>query len=172
MTELVNTHDYVQWAIELCANRHKTMMDPDSFLKMNLTDVLRSGKAPMVIASLALGSYQQRLAEKFDITPGAEMKAAIVAAQQHHISVWLIDRDIGITLKRVYRNVPWWRRCTCLPVCSPAPSAPKKSAKMISKNSNKAICWESTFTQFAEDANDLFIPLIQERDPVYGRTAH
>ena len=35
---------------------------------MDLLQVLRRGKAPMVTATLALGAYQQRLAEQFGIS--------------------------------------------------------------------------------------------------------
>ena len=61
-------------------------------------------------ANLALGAYQQRLAEQFDIEPGAEQRAAVHYALENHRPVLLIDREIGVTLKRVLRNVPWWKR--------------------------------------------------------------
>ena len=68
----------------------------------------------MVVANLALGAYQQRLAEQLGIEPGAEMRAAIRAAEPEKLPVLLIDREIGITMKRIYRNIPWWRKINLL----------------------------------------------------------
>ena len=75
------TYDCV--AIELCANRHRGMVDPDAIGKLDLFEVIRSGRAPMVTAMLAMGAFQQRLAEQFGIEPGAEMRAAIDGANRH-----------------------------------------------------------------------------------------
>ncbi|HID82144.1 MAG TPA: hypothetical protein EYP51_07230, partial [Thiotrichales bacterium] len=106
--QLCNTGEYDDVAIELCESRHTALKDPDSLAKMDLLKVIRSGKATMVMASLALGAFQQRIAEQFGIEPGAEMKAAMQAAQEYDLKLHLIDREIGVTLKRVYRSVPWW----------------------------------------------------------------
>src|SRR5690625_2488229 len=57
-------------AVELCESRYRAMVHPDTMSDMDLFEVFRQGKAGMVAASLALGAYQQRLAEQFDIEPG------------------------------------------------------------------------------------------------------
>ncbi|MCB1575737.1 MAG: TraB/GumN family protein, partial [Xanthomonadales bacterium] len=110
VTRELNEGDYDAVAVELCPSRYAAIVDPDAMARMDLFQVLREGKGTMVIASLALGAYQQRLAEQFGIEPGAEMRAAVDHALEHHKPVWLIDREVGTTLKRVYRGMPWWRR--------------------------------------------------------------
>jgi len=85
-------------------------MNPDALAKMDVIQILRQGKGAMVVATLALGAYQQRIAEQFNIHPGAEMRAAIDLAREKGLPVILIDREISITMKRIYRNVPWWRK--------------------------------------------------------------
>ena len=110
VSRLLQSGAYDAVAVELCPSRHHAIVDPDALSRMNLFQVLRQGKAPMVTASLALGAYQQRLAEQFDIEPGAEMRAAIHEARIAHLPVLLIDREVGTTLRRCYRSVPWWRR--------------------------------------------------------------
>ena len=120
VTKLIESGEYQTVALELCPSRHHAIVNPDAMSKMDLFQVLKDGKAPMVMASLALGAYQQRMAEQLGIEPGAEMRAAINSAKQKKLEVELIDRDIGITLKRIYRNIPWWRRYSgidILPVC-------------------------------------------------------
>ena len=60
--ELLATGEYDGVAIELCPSRYNSMVDPDSLAKMDLFQVFKEGKASMVIASLALGAYQQKMA--------------------------------------------------------------------------------------------------------------
>ena len=101
-------------AIELDAGRFAALTEADRWAKMDLFRVFREGKAGMVAANLALGAFQQRLADQLGIEPGAEMKAAIEGAREAGLPLQLVDRDIGVTLRRVYANVPWWQRLTSL----------------------------------------------------------
>ena len=72
---LENRYDAV--AIELCPSRHHAMIDPDRIAKMDLFQILRDGKATVVIANLALAAYQQRIADEVGVEPGAEMRMAV-----------------------------------------------------------------------------------------------
>lgn len=162
--ELLDSGDYDAVAVELCASRHAAIMNPTSLADMDLFQVLRSGKAPMVAASLALAAYQQRLAEQVGIEPGAEMRAAIDSAKAHRLSVLLIDREVGVTLKRIYRNIAWWKRFTLLAgIAASAFSREKVSEDDIEKLKEGDIL-ETTFSEFAAEARDLYVPLIDERD--------
>ncbi|HIL93782.1 MAG TPA: conjugal transfer protein TraB, partial [Cycloclasticus sp.] len=79
---LINNNDYDAIAIELCPSRYNALIDPDSLAKMDLFSVIKSGKAAMVTASLALGAFQQKMADELGIEPGAEMKMAADLAKQ------------------------------------------------------------------------------------------
>ncbi|MDE2309119.1 MAG: TraB/GumN family protein, partial [Xanthomonadaceae bacterium] len=97
-------------AVELCESRALGMRDPEALKQMDLFKVIRQGKAGMVAASLVLSAFQKRLAEQSGIEPGAEMKAAMDGAGQRGLPVWLIDREVGTTLKRAWRSVGFWQR--------------------------------------------------------------
>jgi len=162
--ELIATEKYDAVAVELCPSRHKAIVNPDSMAKMDLFQVIKRGQASMVAASLALGAFQQRMAEQFDIEPGAEMRVAIKDAQEAKLPVLLIDREIGTTMKRIYRNVPWWKRFTLFAgLIESVISKEKFSAAEIEKLKEGDVL-ESSFSQFAENEKDLFRPLISERD--------
>ena len=162
--ELLASGDYDAVAVELCPSRHNAILDPDSLARMDLFEVIRKGKVPMVTASLALGAYQQRMAEQFDIEPGAEMKAAVEVARRDGLPVLLIDREIGTTLKRIYRNVPWWKRFYLFSgLMASLVSSEKVSEDEIERLKEGDIL-ETTFAQFADQEQDLFKPLIDERD--------
>lgn len=164
VTRLIDTGDYDAVAIELCDSRHKAIMDPDSLAKQDLLKVIREGKAPMVMASLALGAFQQRLADQFGIKPGAEMRAAMDGAEQHNLFIHLVDREIGTTLRRVYHSVPWWQRMGIFSgLISSVVSREKIEEKDIERLKEGDIL-ESTFDEFAAESGELYGPLIDERD--------
>jgi pheromone shutdown-related protein TraB len=162
--ELIATGKYDAVAVELCPSRHKVIVNPDAMAQMDLFQVIKNGQASMVAASLALGAFQQRMAEQFNIEPGAEMRVAIKDAQAAKLPVLLIDREIGTTMKRIYRNVPWWKRLTLFAgLIESVISKEKFSAAEIEKLKEGDVL-ESSFAQFAENEKDLFRPLISERD--------
>lgn len=162
--ELIQSSEFDVICIELCPSRYNTMTDPNALAKMDLLEVIRSGKASMVTASLALGSYQQRMAEQLGIEPGLEMKTAIKQANDKDLPIELIDREVGTTLKRVYHNVPFWKRLYIVAgLLTSVVSRETVSEEEIEKLKSGDLL-ETTFAQFSEDANDLFVPLIDERD--------
>jgi len=162
--ELLLTGEYDSVAVELCYSRHRAIIDPDALAKMDLFQVIKEGKATMVAASLALGAFQQRMAEKMNIKPGAEMRVAIDMADQLKIPVLLIDREIGTTLKRVYRRVSWWQRMNLVAGLMVSVVSRHEVSEAEIEKLKEGDILESTFTQFAEEAKELYTPLVNERD--------
>jgi len=162
--ELLETGHYDGVAIELCPSRYGSMIDPDSLAKMDLFRVFKEGKASMVIASLALGAYQQKMAEEFGIEPGAEMRMAIEQAEALNCNIHLIDRDVGTTLKRVYSNVPWWKKMGIIGGLLGSVVTSEKVSEDEIERLKEGDILETTFAQFAEEAKELYSPLIDERD--------
>ncbi len=162
--ELLGTGDYDAVGVELCPSRYNAIVNPDVLAKMDLLQVLREGKVPMVTASLALGAYQQRLAEQFGIEPGAEMRAAIEIGKEAKLPVLLLDREVGTTLKRIYRNVPWWRRLGLLAGLMASVVSREEVSEEEVERLKEGDILETAFVQFAEEAKDLYLPLIEERD--------
>jgi len=162
--ELLSSNDYATVAVELCPNRYNSIINPDAMANMDLFKVIKEGKTSMVMASLAMGAYQQRIAEDFGIEPGAEMKMAISQAKELKAEIVLIDRDIGITLKRVYGNVSWLKKMMIVSgLIASVVSREEVSEEEIERLKDGDIL-ETTFAQFAEHEKDLFKPLIDERD--------
>jgi pheromone shutdown protein TraB len=162
--ELLSTGQYDAVAVELCYSRHRAIIDPDALAKMDLVEVIREGKATMVAASLALGAFQQRMASKLNIKPGAEMRTAIEMAENLEIPLILIDREIGTTLKRVYRRVSWWQRMNLIAGLMVSVVSRHEVSEEEIERLKEGDILESTFTQFAEEAKELYTPLVDERD--------
>ena len=155
-------------AIELCESRFKAFENPDALQKMDLYQVIKSGRAPMVTAILAMGAFQQRIADQFGIEPGAEMRAAIEQARANNCELELIDREIGTTLKRIYRNVPWWRRFYLFSGLITSVVVHEEIEEEDIERLKQGDLLETTFAQFAETAAEIYEPLITERDRFMG----
>jgi pheromone shutdown-related protein TraB len=151
-------------AVELCASRAQSMRDPEAFKQMDLFRVIREGKAGMVTASLILSTFQKRLAEQSGIQPGAEMKAAMDGADRLAIPLWLIDREVGTTLKRAWRSVGAWQRFTLFGGLLASVFAREDIAQDEIEKLKQGDLLESAFKEFASESKPLFNSLISERD--------
>jgi len=161
---LLETGEYDAVAVELCPSRYQALIDPDALSRMDLFRVFREGKASMVTANLALGAYQQRIAEQLDIEPGAEQRAAVNYARENHRPVLLIDREIGVTLKRVMHNIPWWQRIGIVGGLLASVISKEEVSEEEIEGLKQGDMLETTFAEFAENRQDLYLPLIDERD--------
>ena len=162
--QMIRSEEFDVICIELCQSRYNSIMHPDMLAEMDLLNVIRQGKASMITANLALGAYQQRMAEQLGIEPGAEMKTAIIEANALSLPIVLIDREVGTTLKRVYHSVAFWKRLYLIAgLFASVVSREEVSEEEIEKLKSGDIL-ETTFAQFSEEAKDLFMPLIDERD--------
>jgi pheromone shutdown-related protein TraB len=164
VASLLQTGAYNAVAVELCPSRYNALIEPESLAKMNLMDVFRQGKAAMVMANLAMGAYQQRIADQFGIQPGAEQRMAISQAQEKNLQVLLIDREIGTTLKRTAHNLPWWKRWTLFTGLLLSLFSKEDVNEEEIEQLKQGDMLETTFSEFAHDRQDLYQPLIAERD--------
>lgn len=160
----INHGDWDVIAIELCDSRFKSFSDPNALKHLDLFQVIRSGKAPMVTAMLAMGAFQQRIAEQFGIEPGAEMRAAINGANEKGVALELIDREVGTTLRRIYKNVPWWRRFYLFSGLIASVVVNEEIEEDEIEKLKEGDILETTFAQFSESAGEIYEPLINERD--------
>ncbi|TCV97287.1 pheromone shutdown-related protein TraB [Luteibacter rhizovicinus] len=151
-------------AVELCASRAHGIRDPEAFKQMDLFEVIRQGKAGMVAASLVLSSFQKRLAAQYGIEPGAEMKAAMDGADQRGTPIWLVDREVGTTLKRAWRSVGFFQRFGLLAGMLGSVFEREDIAEADIEKLKQSDLLESAFSEFATGSAPLYRALIAERD--------
>jgi pheromone shutdown protein TraB len=162
--ERIESGDYDAVAIELDRSRHAALTDPDRMLRTDLFTVFRRGQGGAMAANLALGAFQQRLADQYGIEPGQEMRDAIEATDAAGVPLQLIDRDIGVTLRRVYRSVPWWRRLELMAGLVASVLSREQIDEEEIERLKEGDVLEATFAEFAERSERLYRPLIAERD--------
>ena len=91
-------------AVELDEGRYRQLNGetPDD---LDAGDLLRGNTVFQFLAYWMLSYVQTRLGERFDIEPGADMKAAVDVAESLGIDVALVDRDIQTTIQRFWARM-------------------------------------------------------------------
>lgn len=162
--KLLHGGEYDAVAVELCQSRFNALMDPKSLSQMDLFTVIRQNRVHMVVANLALSAYQQRLADQFGVEAGAEQRTAVRLAREQGLPILLIDREIGITLKRISANLGWWRRYSLFVGLLVAMVTSDTVTEEEVERLKEGDVLETTFAEFAAERQDLYGPLIEERD--------
>ena len=104
-------------AVELCKSRYDALVSDRRLDKEGLLKVIKEGKAPMVLMQSMLSAEQRKLGINEGQQPGAELLAAVEAANEVGCEVELVDRDIQITLRRAWKRMRLrekWRLMTSL----------------------------------------------------------
>ena len=151
-------------AVELDEQRHKALTHPDALAQLDLVKVIREGKVAPFAANLALAAYQRRLAEQLDVEPGAELKAAATEAAARGLPLQLIDRDVGITFRRILQGLGWWERAKLGGGILGGLLADDQVSEDDIERLKEGDILESSFGEFARDTPALYATLIDERD--------
>lgn len=151
-------------AVELDPQRLQAITDPDALAKLNLVDVIRKGRVALFAANLALSAYQRRLAEQLGIEPGAELKRAVLLANERGLPVALIDRDVGLTFKRASRRLGFFGRMKLMGSVLGGLLASDQLGEDEIENLKQGDMLESSFGEFAKSSPELYGTVIAERD--------
>ncbi len=96
--------------VELCKTRLSSLKDADRWRNMDIVKIIKEKKALLLFVNLLLASFQKKMADKFGIKPGQEMINAIKAADECGALIVPSDREIQITLSRVWRGMGVWEK--------------------------------------------------------------
>jgi pheromone shutdown-related protein TraB len=150
--------------IELCKSRYEAMIQADNWSKMDIFKVIRQKKALFLLAQLILSSFYRRLGEKLGIEPGAEMREGIRLAEETGSTLVLADRDIEITLKRVWACLRFWSKLRLAMQLTTGILAPEEIDAETIESLKQRDQLESIMAQFAQRFPDIKRRLIDERD--------
>ena len=153
-------------AVELCKARHDALTKDSAFRDLDVFKVVREGKTLYLLAHLALSSYQRKIGASLGVKPGAELLAAVQAANENGIPVELIDRDINVTLKRTWSNLGLWKRSTLLTSLmvgwDDGKGEPVDEKAIEDLKEPKAL--SEMLTELGRAVPEIKAPLIDERD--------
>ncbi len=160
----IGTEAYDAVAVELDPQRLQALNDPDALARLDLVKVIREGKVGMFAANLALAAYQRRLAEQLGVEPGAELKAAANAATERNLPLHLIDREVGLTFKRIAAGLGFFGRIKLGTGLAMSLFASEEFEEEEIENLKQGDMLESSFREFAMQSPALYASLIDERD--------
>ncbi|MFL2972938.1 MAG: TraB/GumN family protein [Candidatus Thalassarchaeaceae archaeon] len=92
-------------AVELCPSRMTALTKPDSLESEDLLKIIKEGRSAMILLQSALAAQQRRMGITSGEKPGAELLAAVNAAEDSGVPVEMIDRDVVVTLRRAWRKM-------------------------------------------------------------------
>jgi pheromone shutdown-related protein TraB len=96
--------------VELDAKRFEAISHPNRWESLDLKAIIRQQQLSTLMVNLVLASFQKRLGDKLGVLPGTEMLEAIRMAEKHNVPVILGDRDVRVTMRRAWRNTPFFRK--------------------------------------------------------------
>jgi len=111
---LIETEKPDTVCIELCQARYQAITETDRWKNTDIAKIIRERKAPLLLANLIMSSYQKKLAKKFNIQPGQEMKQAIDSAKVVGAEICLADRDLQVTMLRLWRSTNFFGKLKIL----------------------------------------------------------
>jgi pheromone shutdown-related protein TraB len=97
--------------VELDNKRYKVLSSskPKKDYSMEeIWNLLLDGKLFEFIFTNIMSLPQNRLADRFNIKPGAEMIKGIDIAKEMNKELLLLDRDINVTISRLVNSIPIW----------------------------------------------------------------
>lgn len=162
--QAIDTGHFDAVAVELDPQRLQSLTDPDALARLDLIQVIRSGRTALFAANLALASYQRRLAEQLGIEPGAELKHAVLEARERGIRVHLIDRDVGLTFKRASNRLGFWGRAKLGGSLLAGLFVDEPVGEEDIEKLKTGDMLASSFSEFASDSPALYETVIAERD--------
>lgn len=94
--------------IEIDNGRYQSVTRKRDFSQLNIFEIIRRRQAFLLLSNLALSSFQRRMGANTGVTPGADMIAAVRAAQAAGIPYSFGDRPVQATLRRAWARTGFW----------------------------------------------------------------
>jgi pheromone shutdown-related protein TraB len=96
--------------VELDRQRYEALSQQRRFSQLDLKQVIRNRQLAPLVANLVLAAYQRKLGGALGVVPGAELLEATRAADAAGVPVALCDREIRVTLRRVWGSLSFWKK--------------------------------------------------------------
>lgn len=94
--------------VEIDAGRYRSLSEPQTWQKLDIFQVLKEKKGFLLMANLALSTFQKRIGVDLETKPGQEMLAAVEVAHEVGAAPVFIDREVQVTLRRAWRKSSFW----------------------------------------------------------------
>ncbi len=101
-------------AVELCQPRFESLMLPNRWKSLDIAQVIKQNKIWLLASSLLVAAFQKKIGSETGVSPGAEMKTAIQLANKNGRRIILADREVRITMSRLWSRVGFFSRLSLI----------------------------------------------------------
>ncbi|OGH00112.1 MAG: conjugal transfer protein TraB [Candidatus Lambdaproteobacteria bacterium RIFOXYD1_FULL_56_27] len=162
--QAIEAHRPDSVCVELCQARFDSIKHPDHWKQMDVVRVVKEGKSGLLMANLVLSSFQKKMGDQLGVKPGAEMVAAVEAAEKIGAQVVLADRSVSVTLKRCWGRLGFFEKAKALAhLFSEGLSAPEITPEEIEALKQTDVLSEA-ISSLAKELPGVKEVLIDERD--------
>lgn len=158
--------------IELCETRTAALKNKKKWQDMDIVSVIKSGRAPLLAVNLMLTALQQKMGKNLGVEPGAEMIAALNLAEQKAAKVVLADREVGITMRRVWRKLGIFKKMKLLlHLLLDLLSSQELTEQEVERLKNQDLLSEA-LDQLSQQFPEVKAVLLDERDAYLATKIH
>ena len=150
--------------VELDPKRFEAISHPNRWESLDLKEIIRKQQLSTLMVNLVLASFQKRLGDKLGVLPGMEMLEAIRMAEKHNVPVILSDRDVRVTMRRAWRNTPFWRKSLLVSSLMLSIFDTTEVSEDEIRNLKKQDVLSEMMKELGEEVPTLKVALIDERD--------
>jgi len=155
--------------VELDAKRFEAISHPNRWESLDLKEIIRQQQLSTLMVNLVLAAFQKRLGDKLGVLPGMEMLEAIRMAEKHNVPVILGDRDVRVTMRRAWRNTPFWRKSLLVSSLMLSIFDTTEVSEDEIRNLKKQDVLSEMMKELGKEVPTLKVALIDERDCYLAR---
>ncbi|MDT2840925.1 TraB/GumN family protein [Vagococcus carniphilus] len=149
--------------IELDKQRYDNLVNDEQWKNTDIVSVIKNKQFPGLVMQVIIASVQKKFSLTTNSEPAGEFKKAIELAKQTNAEIILIDRNIKITLNRIWRKLTLFNKVdiiTSFIFGSDDTELTENSIQDIMKDD----VMELAFSSFKEKLPIIHKVLVEERD--------
>lgn len=150
--------------VELDDGRYRSKTEKQNWESLNIKTILKENKGFLMLANMALSSYQKKLGKQMGVSPGDEIMQAAQLATERGIPLSLCDREIQVTFKRAWRLSNWWNKIKLISSLLTAVFSDEKISNEELEKLKETNVLQSMLDEMAKELPTVKRVLIDERD--------
>lgn len=96
--------------VELDQKRYQKYTSPEEWAKTDIIKIIKQNKLVMLFSNIVYGVLQRKLAKEKSTIQAGELIQALESAENVGADIQLIDRDIQVTFKRMWRHLSFTQK--------------------------------------------------------------
>ncbi len=150
--------------IELDESRYSNKKNKQTWSDTTITKVIKEGKGFLLLANMALASFQKRMGQNTGVQTGEEILSAAKLAEENNIPFSFCDREIQTTFRRAWAKSNFWNKMKLLATLISAAFSKEEISEEELEELKKADVLDTMMQEMAKELPTVKEVLIDERD--------